>query len=97
MNETRPYRGLQLFAGTTGLIGPAGAILYETGHFRFFPSELLYDVWLLTTIAALGAGIGVVSSFRGAKVIGLACFLSNTAILVLYGFIAAFFTFGGSR
>jgi hypothetical protein len=97
MNETQPCRGLQVLTGITGLIGPAGAILYETGRFRFFPSELLYDVWLLAIIAALGTGIGIVSCFRGAKIIGMACFFSNCAVLILYGFIAAFFTFGGSR
>lgn len=97
MNEARPHRSLWVLTRIGGLVGPAGALLYETGHFRFFTNNLLYDVWLLAVIAALSAGIGIVSCFRGARIIGMACFLSNSVVVVLYGFIAAFFTLGGSR
>jgi hypothetical protein len=55
------------------------------------------ETWLLAILAALGVGFGVVSIGRGAKAAGWVCLLANAPVLALYGFIAAFFTLGGTR
>lgn len=61
---------------------------------RLFATASLAEVWLLAVIAAFAVGIGVFAVWRGAKVAGMICFLTNAAVLALYGFIAAFFTLG---
>ena len=96
MNTPRRLLTLRAFTGITALGGPACAVLYEMGAFRLF-TDPLNDIWALVMLAALGSSVGVFGFARGAKIIGAACVLSNGAVLVLYGFIAAFFAFGGSR
>jgi hypothetical protein len=90
-------RDCQVLAGVTAVVGPAAATLSEAGHLRLFPAEPLYEMWLLAGLASLGAGIGAICVFRGARIAGTACVLSNAAVLILYGFIAVFFSTGGSR
>ena len=97
MTETPARRGITLAAGIASLAGPCSAAVSETGHLHFFASGPLFEMWLLAAIAAFGAGIGVLSIYRGAKVAGVVCLLTNAPVLALYGFIAAFFTLGGSR
>jgi hypothetical protein len=41
--------------------------------------------------------VGTLAIFRGSTAIGLLCFFANAAVLTLYGFLALFFTLGGSR
>lgn len=97
MTETPARRRITLAAGITSLVGPTGAALSETGHLHLFASAPLLEMWLLATIAVFGVGIGVLSIYRGAKVVGTVCLLTNALVLALYGFIAAFFTLGGTR
>ena len=79
------------------LLGPVSAMLYESGGLRVFPGDVTWGLWLLVAVAAVGTGIGVIGFRRGARIAGAACFLSNVAVLLLYGFIAVFFATGGSR
>ena len=79
------------------LVGPASAALYERGNLEFLPGDPIFHVWLVAFIGAVGAGIGIASFVRGARIVGAACLLSNGAVLALYGFIAMFFALGGSR
>jgi hypothetical protein len=65
--------------------------------FCLVESAPLLDVWFLAVIAAFGVAFGVFSIWRGAKVAGAICFLTNAPVLALYGFIAAFFSLGGTR
>jgi hypothetical protein len=97
MTETPARRRITLAAGIMSLAGPTVAGLSETGHLRFFASAPLLETWLVATIAALGVGIGIFAIFRGAKVAGVVCLLTSAPVLALYGFIAAFYTLGGSR
>jgi hypothetical protein len=96
MDNAQRLLALRVFTGMAGLVGPAGAALYEAGGLRVF-ADPLNDVWALVVIAAIGAAVGVFAFARGARIIGIACALSNGAVLALYGFIAAFFASGGSR
>lgn len=97
MTERQAKRRITLAAGITSLIGPTGAALYETGHLHLFANAPLLEVWVLAALGALCAGIGALSIWRGAKVAGIVCFLTNAAVLALYGFVGAFFTLGGTR
>ena len=97
MSEAPPDRRLSLLSGIGSILGPVGAVLYETGHLRVSPGDPIHDIWLLVAVAGVGAGVGAVAFFRGAKISGLVCFLSNAVVFGLYGFIAAFFASGGSR
>ena len=97
MTETPGIRRITLAAGISSFAGPSGAALSETGHLHLFESAPLFEMWLLATIAAFGVGIGLLSIHRGAKFAGMVCLLTNAPVLVLYGFIAAFFTRGGTR
>src|SRR5690242_17426325 len=90
-------RRIALTAGLSSFLGPAVAALYETGHLRIFPGAPMRELWLLVIVATFGVGIGALSIWIGSKVAGIVCFLTNAAVLALYGFIAAFFTLGGSR
>jgi hypothetical protein len=97
MTETPARRRITLATGITSLAGPSAVALSETGHLHVFASAPLFEMWLVATIVALGVGIGVLSIYRGAKVAGVFCLLTNTPVLPLYGCIAAFFTLGGTR
>ena len=97
MNDAMQPHGFRVAAGIVSLVGPASAVMYETGHLRLFPADLMSNVWLVAFIGAVGAGIGIASFVRGARIVGAACLLSNGAVLALYGFIAMFFALGGSR
>ena len=79
------------------LIGPVAAGLYETGHLALFGGGSLGDVWVVAGCAAVGAALGVLGVRRGAFVGGILSVISNTLVLGLYGFLASFFTLGGSR
>ena len=97
MTDTGRRRRLRVRTGIVSLVGPASALLYETGHLRVVPSDPTYSVWLVAIIGALGAGTGIAAFVRGARIVGAACLVGNGAVLALYGFIAAFFALGGSR
>ena len=95
MTERPATRRMTLVAGVTSLVGPTCAALREANHLPRLDPYL--EVWLLAAIGAFGVGIGVLSICRGAKVAGIVCFLTNAAVLGLYGFIAVFFALGGNR
>ncbi|MGH7265244.1 MAG: hypothetical protein ACREMB_10380, partial [Candidatus Rokuibacteriota bacterium] len=90
-------RPIALAAALASLAGPTGAVLYETGRVPLFGSAPALEPWLVPARAAGGLGVGVLSSYRGARVAGIVCLFTNTAVLALYGFLAAFFALGGSR
>ena len=66
MTERVATRRIGLAAGITSLVGPAGAALYETRRLELFASDPFLQVWVLTTLAAFGVGIGVFSVCNGA-------------------------------
>ena len=82
-------------AGT--LVGPAGAWLYETGQLDLFRAMPLLNVWLVVVCAVVGLCAGGTALSRGRPWWGGLCVILNTAVLGLYGFLASFFSFGGSR
>jgi len=54
-------------------------------------------VWLLAAIGAIGIGIGVFAFNKGSKVAGTICVVTNIPGLAYWGFVAFFFSMGGSR
>lgn len=84
-----------VLAGT--LVGPAGAWLYETGQLDLFRAMPLLNVWLVVLCAIVGLCAGGAALRRGRPWLGGLCVILNTAVLGLYGFLASFFSFGGSR
>lgn len=94
MTEIRTRRLFTLAAAIASLVGSCGAALTETGHLDSAP---LSPLWCLVIIPAFGVAIGLFSIYRGAKVAGVVCLLTNGAALSLSGLIAAFFALGGSR
>lgn len=98
MTETSARHRFTLVAGIACLAGPSVAALSELGHLRFFESlPGLWGVAAIGAIAAFGVGIGVLSIYRGAKVAGVVCLLTNAPVLAVYGFIVVFFARGGTR
>jgi len=95
--ERQPGRAVHVVAAISALAGPAGAWRYESGGLRLFAGDLVVDLWLLVVIASAGAVVGAVCIFKGARVLGVLCALGNLAVALLYGFIALFFSLGGSR
>ena len=79
------------------LVGPAGAWLYETGQLDPFRAMPLLNVWLVVLCAIVGLCAGGAAVRRGRPWLGGLCIVLNTAVLGLYGFLASFFSFGGSR
>lgn len=93
----RPSPNVSALAIVSAAIGPAAAALHEAGSLRIFPGEPLGDVWLVAAAAAVGAGVGILAFKHGARLSGIFAVVSNAIVLALYGFLAAFFSFGGSR
>jgi len=54
-------------------------------------------VWLLAVMGAIGIGIGSFAFSKGSKVAGTICVLTNLPVLAYWGFVAVFFSMGGSR
>ena len=86
-------------AGTLigALVGPGGAWLYETGQLDLFRAMPLLNVWLVVLCAVVGLCVGVAALRHGRLWLGGLGVILNTATLGLYGFLASFFSFGGSR
>jgi len=97
MKKPPPNLGLRVFAAATAFVGPLCSVQYEHGRLPFFLNDTVHNLWLLVIIAGLCMAVGVVSFIKRARIIGTLCFLSNCAVLGLYGFIAAFFALGYSR
>ena len=88
-------RIIAIAAGIASLVGPACAVLPYTDYLPLFLSSGAV-VWLLAAIGAIGIGIGVFAFCKGSKVAGTICVLTNILVLAYWGFIAAFFSMGGS-
>ncbi len=79
------------------LVGPTAVLLYETGRLDFFQAMPLLNVWAVVVCGLIGLGAGAAAVRRRAVLLGIICLVANGAVLGLYGFLAAFFSFGGSR
>jgi hypothetical protein len=97
MNAKPATTRFTLAAGIASLVGPACAVLPYTDYLPAFLSPDLAGVWLLAAIGAISIGIGVFAFSKGSKVAGAICVLTNIPVLAYWGFIAAFFSMGGSR
>jgi hypothetical protein len=91
----RNWRPSTAAVALTALAGPGAAVLYELGCCEVLASSL--GVGLPAAVGGVGAAVGALAIFRGSTAIGLLCFFANAAVLTLYGFLALFFTLGGSR
>jgi hypothetical protein len=83
-------------AGIASLVGPACAVLPYTDYLPAFLKDLA-GVWLLAAIGAICIGIGVFAFRKGSRVAGTICVLTNIPGVAYWGFIALFFSMGGSR
>ena len=79
------------------LVGPGAAWLYETGQLDLFRAMPLLNVWFVVLGAVVGLCAGGAAVRRGHRWWGGLCVAMNMAVLALYGFLASFFSFGGSR
>lgn len=77
-------------------MGPAAAALYETGELAVFGGSL-GDTWLVALAGLAALALGLDGLRKGARVLGALSVVTNGAVGALYGFLAAFFTLGGSR
>ena len=78
-------------------VGPVAVILYETGRLDLFRATPLLNIWLVVICGLLGVAVGVAAVRRRIILAGVICLITNAAVFGLYGFLAAFFSFGGSR
>ncbi len=93
----RSSRTVSVAAVTGAFAGPAAALAYESGNLHVVSAGSLMDVWLVAAAAAVGAGLGVFAFTRGARLAGIVAFVPNALVMALYGFLASFFSLGGSR
>lgn len=77
--------------------GPVGAIMYETGNLDLFRAMPLLNIWLVVLFGVVGVCAGAAALARRMVLIGVVCLLANAPVLGVYGFLATFFSFGGSR
>jgi hypothetical protein len=85
-------------AGTAALVGPACAVLPYMDFLPPFPNlPDLAVVWVLAAVGAIGIGIGVFAFRKGSHVAGAICVLTNIPVVAYWGFVAVFFSTGGSR
>lgn len=94
MSKAKP--GLVLAAVGT-VLGPTAGLLFESGALHVFQAMPLLNVWLVVLCGGLGLLAGIVAVRRGVVLVGAICLTVNGAVLGLYGFLATFFAFGGSR
>jgi hypothetical protein len=89
---------ITLAAGIVSFVGPACAVLPYVDYLPAFPNlPALAVAWLLAALGAIGMGIGVFAFRKGSKIAGTICVLTNIPVLAYWGFIAVFFSTGGSR
>jgi len=92
MTHTPFKRSLSWAAAITSLAGPCGSILTETGNLGPLEEVSHIELWFLVGLPAFGVTLGIFSMYRGAKVAGLICIVTNTATLAFFGLIVAFFS-----
>ena len=97
MKERTGTTRITLAAAIAALVGPACAVLPYTDYLPPRLSPNLAGVWLLAAIGAIGICIGVFAFRKGSKLAGKICVLTNIPVLAYWGFIAVFFSTGGSR
>ena len=90
MRQTPAKPALSLAAAITSFAGPCGAVLTETGNLGPLESVSHIELWFLVGLPAFGVALGIFSIYRGAKVAGFICLLTNTAALAFFGLIVAF-------
>jgi hypothetical protein len=95
MNVTPATTRITWAAIIASLVGPTCAVLPYTDDLSTFLSPASVFVWLLAAIGALGVGFGAFAIWRGSKVAGTVCLLSNVPVLAYWGFIAFFTAMGG--
>jgi hypothetical protein len=78
-------------------VGPVGVVMYETGNLDLFRAMPLLNIWLVVLLGLVGVCAGAAAIGRGMVLSGVVCLIANAAVLGLYGFLATFFSFGGSR
>ena len=78
------------------LIGPIAAALYEAGALTVFGGGL-GDTWVVALAGLGGVALGAYGFRRDTRILGALSVAANGAVGALYGFLATFFTLGGSR
>ena len=78
------------------LLGPVTAGLYEMGRLPSLGADL-GGVWLVTAAGLVGLAVAAYGIRRRTLVLGAVSMIVNAGVTALYGFLALFFTFGGSR
>jgi hypothetical protein len=96
MNEGPGTTRTTLAAGIAAFVGPACALLPYTDYLPDFLKDLR-GVWVLAAIGAIGIGVGVFAFRKGSWVAGTICVLTNMPVVAYWGFVAVFFSTGGSR
>jgi hypothetical protein len=85
-------------AGVAAVVGPACAVLPYTDY---LPAAWMRSAFLvicvLAAIAAIFIAIGAFAFYKGSKIAGTICVLTNFPVLAYYGFIIFFAASGGSR
>ena len=77
--------------------GPVGVAMYDTGNLDLFRTMPLLNIWLVVLLGVVGVCAGAAALSRGTVLIGVVCLIVSAAVLGLYGLLATFFSFGGSR
>jgi len=90
MTHTPSTHALSWAAAITSLAGPCGSILTETGNLGPLESVSHIEMWTLVGVPAFGVALGIFSMYKGAKVAGLICILTNAAALAFFALILAF-------
>ena len=97
VKQPRSPGAARVAAACSIALGPCGAWLYESGRLDFFVEAYVLNLWVAVFPAIAGIVVGVYAVVRGARLLGFASLLINSAVAALYGFLAVFFGFGGSR
>lgn len=97
-DRTRALGGRGVVTALIGIVaGPSSVWLYESGQIDLFRAMPLLNIWLVVLVAVTGLCSGVAVFRRGRVWLGGVSLPVNTAVLGLYGFLATFFSLGGSR
>jgi hypothetical protein len=94
--QARSIVATRVAAAASAALGPCGALLYQTGQIDLIAPSLA-GLWVVVALAIGGGIVGVYAAARGAMLLGIGSVLLNAVVASLYGFLAIFFGFGGSR
>ena len=90
--QRRPHA----LAALSTLLGPVTAGLYETDRLPSLGADL-GGVWFVTAAGLVGLAVAAYGIRQRTLVLGAVSMIVNAGVTALYGFLAVFFTFGGSR